>query len=570
VDQAARTLTDSDQTSWGFGAPRLVEYGVRQTAVGSIDCTTTLSGMPGGPWYNASGLAYVAEQIAIANATIATAKAAGLEIFMASDMFEFPTLFLDAFAANLTTPGVHCIGYNLGPSCISIASNFTRTALTALFRELRSTFPTLDGVVLRYGENSPCAYHQGNAPYDSTSNATAIASLTQLLLFLREVVVVELNFTVIFRTWDTSTYMLHANASFYEAVVSAVPPHPRLVFSIKHTMLDFWRRVRFNPTLGVASHPQIVEAEVGGLYAGCGSWPLYIGDYFLSSYPEDAALNLSYGLPWLVQTAPNTTVGVLMNHQCTTTPWVYDPWIWWQLEERVIANWAAGRGTEPQLFDEAAQALLGVANASARLALRNATVLAMQANLQMITCQAFDETLLEVDRPSANWFGWNGVGGLEQLANNTCHAAYPQHCQVFQWLLANDAVLDALAEKQAAADAMAAVNASLFRDVAPWVPNATVAASLRASAENGAFVSAIVAAGWQVMLWGFVGQQTGVWNQSAIDAGIAAYDALMAQYAALPARYPPLIAPGLMNTSHWGTSLTTPGMDQSIDIFRAI
>ena len=84
--------------------------------------------------------------------------------------------------------------------------------------------------------------------------------------------------------------------AFYLNVTNAVEPHPRLVFSIKHTALDFWRRVALNPTLGIGQHRQVVEAgapgscacflfasgtripapaEINGMYAGCGSWPLY-------------------------------------------------------------------------------------------------------------------------------------------------------------------------------------------------------------------------------------------------------------------------------------------------------
>jgi hypothetical protein len=51
---------------------------------------------------------------------------------------------------------------------------------------------------------------------------------------------VKRNLTVLFRTWDTSTQYFHANATIYTEVTDAVPPHPKLVFAVKHTMLDFW------------------------------------------------------------------------------------------------------------------------------------------------------------------------------------------------------------------------------------------------------------------------------------------------------------------------------------------
>ena len=96
---------------------------------------------------------------------------------------------------------------------------------------------------------------------------------------------------------------------------------------------------------------QVVEAEVGGMYGGCGSWPLYVssrvcihlpiyphtvcrvlgilltdlvggdfrcryvGDGIINYYEEDVELGLPRGLTWLLQNAPDTMRGVLTNHQ---------------------------------------------------------------------------------------------------------------------------------------------------------------------------------------------------------------------------------------------------------------
>ena len=58
IDQGGSTVATTD--AGGFSAARLRAYGVKQAAAGSIDCTTYMSGVPGGPWYNASGMAMVA------------------------------------------------------------------------------------------------------------------------------------------------------------------------------------------------------------------------------------------------------------------------------------------------------------------------------------------------------------------------------------------------------------------------------------------------------------------------------------------------------------------------------
>lgn len=571
IDQAASTISSDDVD--GFSASRLRSYGVNIAAAGSIDCTSTLDAIPGGSWYNASGLAYVAKQVSSVRAMVAAGQAAGLRVLLSSDIFQLPSLLFEHYAQNVTVPGVSCIGYRRGPTCISIRSNFTQSVLRALFDEMLETFPGIGGLVLRYGENSPCAYHQGNAPYDATSLNTTISSLTELLLFLRAELAVARNITVLFRTWDTNTSLLHANPAVYEAVIAGVPPHPNLVFAIKHTMLDFWRRVRFNPTLGVGAHPQVVEAEVGGMYAMCGTVPLYVGAHIISSYPEDAALNLSRGLTWLEenQATPGSFAGILMNHQCTSSPAAPDPWIWWRLEEAVLAGWAASPSTpEPEIFDSYVRTALGIADANARRAFRNLTLTAMDANLAIATCEAFDSTLLEVDRPSANWFLLDGVGGLEQLANNTCNAALPSHCELLPWLVAHGQLDAAVAEKAAAAATYAALNTTAHQDIAPAFSNTTLARAFLASVEAGAWFSAAVAGGWAAMLYGWAGDASGgaTYNVSAIRAGIAAFDAARIEYEALPKKYGSL-APGLMNFTHWQHATSgVPGMAQSVDRYR--
>ena len=90
----------------------------------------------------------------------------------------------------------------------------------------------------RYGENSPQPFDVGNAPWDPSDPFRSIAAF---IATLREELCVKRNKTVVFRTWDTSAHTLHSNASYYEEVTHRVPPHPKLVFSIKHTALDFWR-----------------------------------------------------------------------------------------------------------------------------------------------------------------------------------------------------------------------------------------------------------------------------------------------------------------------------------------
>lgn len=83
VDQGGHGLYVDD--TLGFSASRLVSYGVKQAVVSnSIDCSVTLAAVPGGPWYDASGLSYVKGSVAAAKQQLAIAHNAGLKFFMAT------------------------------------------------------------------------------------------------------------------------------------------------------------------------------------------------------------------------------------------------------------------------------------------------------------------------------------------------------------------------------------------------------------------------------------------------------------------------------------------------------
>ena len=555
----------------------LHSWGVTHVAAGGIDCSSYLSSIDGGPWYDSSGLSMVASSIAKNKKLISDAHKYGLKIFMTSDLFQVPSMLFKKYSHNLTYHGSTCFGYVRGPSCIDIRSQFTQQVLQAIFSEMDSTFPELDGLILRYGENSPCKEHEGNAPFD-TSNP--IPSLSLLLNFIREELCVKRNKTVIFRTWDTSTQMFHANKTFYEAVTSAVLPHPLLIFSIKHTALDFWRRVAINPTLAVGNHSQVVEAEVGGMYAGSGSWPLYIGDPLINGYPENVP---SVGLAQLFNGRKSVLKGILTNHQ-SSTPMPARPAFWPRLEQAVISEWSRDtQKKEEDVFAQVAAKIFGFPPAVLP-ELRRVAQLSSSANLKLYTVEVFDSAVnpLQMDRPTANWFACSGLGGLWQLdpSNHTsqCHAYQLEHCLVFPWLGSTNRFVEALAEKESARQSFKDINQTVFTILAPsLLPSSlNLSHSLRAAAEQGVFVSSIISTGWQIMALGWQGDHNGGhYNVSGLRNLILEYDNLWNEYNQLPIRYG-LPSCGSSNAScylasdrYWvHESTNQPGMGQSIDTYR--
>ena len=565
-------IDQAGSTPEAFPYNDLHGWGVRQVVAGGIDCSSYLSSIPGGPWYDSEGLAQVAKEIETNRAAIKAAHADNMQIFLSSDLFQFPTRLLAHYKENLTWPGSVCLGYKLGPTCIDIRSNTTRTFLQLLFDEIVETFPDLDGVVLRYGENSPCNEHSGNAPYNT---ADPIPSLQLLLQFLRQELCVQRNLTVIFRTWDTSTELFHANATFYTAVTDSVDPHPRLVFSIKHTALDFWRRVSVNPTLAVGKHKQVVEAEIAGMYFACGTVPLYIANGLINGFSEN---NPPVGMASLFLNNSLLLGGLLTNHQCDqiVPP---APYFWPRLEQAVISSWAANTSaTEEVLFDNYISNDLGVTDPLARAALRQIALSAMDAHLHMWTVEAFDPLVnpSQMDRPTANWFVRNSLGGLWQLDprghESDCHAFNLSHCMVFPFLGQTGGFDAALAEKKEAAIAFAKINQTAYNLVAPSLRESD-AKALLASTEIGAFNANIVSTGWTVMALGWQGENNGgKYNVSAIKEGIELYDSLWQQYLSLPNKIPGyVLLNSLLNDTFWvEPSSGQPGMRQSIDRYRNV
>ena len=130
------TIDQAGSTPAAFPYTDLHRWGVRQVVAGSLDCSSYLNAIPGGPWYDESGLAQVAKEIETNKAAILAAHTDGMQIFLSSDLFQFPTLLLKKYKENLTWPGSKCFGYTLGPTCIDIRANTTRVFLRLLFDEM--------------------------------------------------------------------------------------------------------------------------------------------------------------------------------------------------------------------------------------------------------------------------------------------------------------------------------------------------------------------------------------------------------------------------------------------------
>ena len=152
--------------------------GYRHFAGGEIAMTATLDMIPGGPWYNSTELEAVARARAALEADSAAAHSAGLEYWATYEALSFPRRLVDAYSSQMVDPAqAKCIGYRKSHhGCISFNRTFTRTAFTALLDEVFARYPHIDGLVVRYGENSPAPFDVGNAPWNPAHPFTSIAA----------------------------------------------------------------------------------------------------------------------------------------------------------------------------------------------------------------------------------------------------------------------------------------------------------------------------------------------------------------------------------------------------------
>src|SRR5438874_4952251 len=253
---------------------------------------------------------------------------------------------------------------------IDLEKPMTQKMLRAQVDEVFTRCPALDGLVVRTGEiylfDSPYHSSTGNGDEKLAQSATAIIhgpdSHIALLQLLRDEVCVKHGKMVFYRTWDFGNNF-HVNPDYYLKVTEAITPHPDLVFSIKYTKGDFFRRTPFNPTLGIGRHRQIVEVECQAEYYGKGAHPYYIGDGVINGWEEMSKL-MEPGEPKGLRDVMGNT------NLCGVWTWSRGggwegPYIsnelWCELNVYVIAKYAENpKRTEEDIFDEFATQRLGL------------------------------------------------------------------------------------------------------------------------------------------------------------------------------------------------------------------
>lgn len=350
----------------------------------------------------------------------------------------------------------------------------------AMFKELFHRFPEVDGLIIRVGETylHDTPYHTGNGPVRYGENEKQ--DYIRLLRYLRDCICVRYNRKLFFRTWDCFPDKFHADASFYLDVTNEIEPHENLIFSIKHTALDFWRNVKVNPCLTLGKHKQVIEIQCQREYEGKGAFPNYIMKGVINGFEENKQ---SIGISSLIK--DKKIVGL---YSWTRGGGWYGPYInnelWCDLNAFVISGFFSHREeTEEGLFYKYCEERLKLDH-ECYWQFRKLCLLSTKAVLYGRYCHAYDEQFNEERMPVNNWMRDDGLGGYTEL--------HP----VMEYLLKESRMEEALEEK---ADS-----------VKLWIEIVDLSKSLtgelqeaidyiRLSSEYGMYLFQMVRARWNIM-----------------------------------------------------------------------
>ena len=444
-----------------------------------------------------------------------------MPVYAFTDVLVLPTIILQKFkhqiireAKDAGNPGV--IGGKMIPD---INKPLTQELLRVQIDEIFSTFPELDGLVIRFGETYlfDTPYHAGGSPL-ARGGQQAIDDHVKLINLLREEVCVKRNKKLFYRTWDFGFF--HTRPDVYLAITGQIQPHKNLYFSIKYPKGDFQRLFPFNPTLGIGKHQYIVEYQCQPEYYGKGAHPDYVFNGFLNGFEEYSQL-MKPGDKWGVKDLkgdPNFKgVWTWSRGGGWRGPYITNE-LWCDVNALTALEWARDTTlSESQALKKAAMKIgvspdnvddfIRLVHLSARGVVRGHCSL--------------------IDIPRAHFNVW----WIRDHFMSDMHTLDP----FFDYLMKQDKVEMALREKQEAVD--------IWREMEKLAGRIKMKDPadqeyLSVSVTYGRIKYEIIEKAFTVILLGHVGDKTGKYEKKRIRKAINEYDHLWEEWRALKKDHP--------------------------------
>lgn len=453
------------------------------------------------------------------DAYIAECRRAGIASYIFTDLIVLPKSVRELYGNEVLD----------AKGKFSLLKPRTQDIHRALFREIGARFPDLDGVVVRTGEVylDDVPFHDGNTPLKSDAgNATveeARAVHALLIDMLRAELCERFGKTVIYRTWAFGG--LHTDPQVYRAVTDPIAPHPKLIFSIKHTKGDFHRNLPFNPTLGIGRHRQIGEVQCQREYEGKGAYPNYIPKGVIDGF-EELPAGKPRGLRDLLGDPRFAGLWTWSRGGGWRGPYLKNE-LWCELNAMVMLRWAhAPQRSERAIFDEYVRERFGLSLADADR-FRELCLLSARGVLL--------GKLSRIHPINEFWARDEFLGGLvppfEPLDRNQEH--WGRLNEDFEDILRLGLKDRILAEKAEAGRIWRRIE-TLAHSISTDDP--ADAHYMRTSCTYGRILQDIVNAGWTVMLEGLAVERGLPADRAALAENVSRYDTAWAEFAALKAR----------------------------------
>ena len=511
----------------------LLEYGYNAQVFKHLNCAATFaaSGVdvfpadsPERDWLDAfsSGL----------EREMAAAKAKGLLVFHHIDLFVLPRRLIEHFRSDICDEKT---------GRVSLDRPLTLALHRMMFEELCARFPLVDGFVVRVGETYlyDAPYHGGNGPIPQSGpvwtpqyayepvlegkpaeahwSAAQSDAFVKLIRFLRAELCVRHKKFLVFRTWDMFPDKLHARLDHYLEVTDQVEPHEKLLFSIKHTALDFWRRVKVNECLTRGRHAQLIEIQCQREYEGKGAYPNYIMDGVINGFEENAD---KIGLKDLVSYPKVRGIFGWSRGGGWYGPYLKSE-LWPDLNAYVLGQFGRNPAlSEAEIFSQYVRERLCLPAGEIER-FRRVCLLSAEAVLKGRYCESFDRHLDESLLPTGCWMRDDRLGGRAQLR------------LVMAYLYERNLLPAALREKSEAVTLWKTIHE--LAGAMAW-PTDELRSAVLVSAQYGEVLYRIVEAGWRVLAAGYVGDRTGQYDREGIAAAAVAYYDCWREYQALASR----------------------------------
>ncbi len=482
---------------------KLCEYGYNSQVFKHINTAVTFLDYDSTVFDNdPDALAWIDELGKNITLEIKKARACGLKLYYHIDLFLLPKAVYNKYKTEICDEN----------GKISLYKEKTLELHRAMFDEIFKRFD-IDGLIIRVGETYlyDTPYHTGNGAVEYGDIQAEQEAFAKLISFLRDEVCDKHNKHLFFRTWDCFPDRFHANPEYYLKITDKIEPHEKLIFSIKYTALDFWRRVEFNRCIGIGKHRQIIEVQCQREYEGKGAYPMYIAKGVIDGFEEN---RLSKGLCDIADNPLICGLYLWSRGGGWRGPYLKNEF-WCDLNSYVLSAYANNTDlTEKEIFYKYAKEEMRLSDADAHI-WRELCLTASSAILRGRYVECYDNTLNEQKMPCANWMRDDGLGGLEQLN------------EVFAYLYERNLLESSLVEKKEGSWLWHEVK-TLFNAIC--IPDKELSLAIEASINYAVLLFDVVYCAWKAMCIGYIAEHGGDYDANELRRAINEYEIAWREY----------------------------------------